>query len=150
MLTALSSSVQFVTLGNHTNNRIECQFGKIKSVVDAKRRFSVCVQLLLNIVMSADVQGQHRDYVSTAKTHFRNGYSGPYKDFFSICTPYAVKKILEQAPDLARYKIDAVNDEVSVVNVMTGVMYRVQNDCTKCSCSFCCSMLLPCRHILAA
>jgi zinc finger SWIM domain-containing protein 3 len=140
----------FITLGNLTNNRVESQFGKVKSIVTQKRRFSEMLRLLSNILFSSNVQSRFRDYEATCKSHYRNGYSGPGADYYKVATPYAVSKLLPQLESMDKYDVVQQVDKLDVRNKKSDAIYSVPHGCTSCSCSFNRSMLLPCRHLFAA
>jgi len=84
-----------INLGNTTNNRIESQFGKIKHVLNRKRRLNECVRLLVAVLQCADVQGKFTAFRNMYKVTYRNGFVGEGDGYFDLCTPYAAKHIIQ-------------------------------------------------------
>jgi len=138
-----------VNLGNAMNNRIESQFGKLKQVFSRKRRMNECVRLLLTVLKSADVQGQFQRFRNKYKVAYRNGFSGEGGEYFSISTPYATNKILDQIQKANANRCETTQQDQSVclTNVKSRESYLVSHDGSVCTCSFHKTMLLPCRHI---
>ncbi|ELU15782.1 hypothetical protein CAPTEDRAFT_188595 [Capitella teleta] len=99
--------------------------------------------------MSSNLQVRHNDFDATCKSHYRNGYSGPGTEYYSVATAYAVDKVLPQveSADPDKYEIQQQGSCFQTRNKKTGDTYIVTSDCMKCSCSFHQTMLLPCRHI---
>lgn len=84
------------------------------------------------------------------KVAYRQGYSGEGAEYFSICTPYAAKKILDQLSraDANRYSVTEQDDIHVVTNMKSHVQYTVSDEATACTCAFNKTMMLPCRHVL--
>jgi len=156
---ALFHRAGHVTLGNTTNNRIESQFGKIKSVITSRRRLGECIRLLINVLTSADIISMQHQFADRCKMRYHNSYSGPGAQYFSLVTDYASRKVIQQISmsGTTKYSVEEVNSdrdaehsEYKVVNVKSSDANTVSDSCVKCTCSFNTGMLLPCRHIFAA
>ena len=156
---ALFERTGYVTLGNTTNNRIECQFGKLKHIITSRRRLSECIRLILSVLTSSDVISMQHQYADRCKIRYHNSYTGVGAEYFSLVTDYACRKILKQISVAAtnKYSVDEISSDddrngntYKVTNIKTSETYTVTHSCQKCTCSFSTGMLLPCRHVFAA
>jgi hypothetical protein len=138
-------------LKNHTNNRLECWFGKFKKGVCESTTMADCVKELLK-----ESRRCQRDYELAA---YRPGrfYNENYDDEMTAVlmgtTPFVARIIETQyvaaKNKFERYAYDADEDE-NVVHVRGTASDSIVDLLDfSCGCKFVRNMRLPCRHAMA-
>lgn len=142
---------QHFHFANTTNNRLESHNQKLK---DLTSRSSSLSEMFQNILLYAHTSAA--EYSQQSFTEEFTAQSGSDTDtpttqgIWSVCTQYAAKLILEQLK-LA----ESIPFEFTVEKTQTVVKYKERSHFVSisdhsCSCGFRTTMLMPCRHLLAA
>ena len=154
-----------ITLGERTNNRLECINGKVKSVCS---KFSSLQQFFDQFFAMLSVLRNERDHNTImALTKKPVIYDSEHKEFVSLLTPYALQFIVKQLA--LRKKVKILNNQDGVCEVSSSEGYILHTylyiciivnfaftcigtlsvSCDSCHCLFASSMQLPCRHMFA-
>eukprot|EP00644_Phytophthora_capsici_P016904 jgi/Phyca11/125659/e_gw1.59.28.1 len=133
--------------GNHTNNRLESYFGKLKEGVDGSMTMAKCVKALNSF--------DQYEYRLTRIGQFRNSnYDEEMSTVLRFTTHYVARQIERQyakgLEKASRYNFEKDANDSSVVKVQ-GLFkeHTLHIDDWRCTCEFAASMSLPCRHAIA-
>lgn len=132
---------------NHTNNRLENFFGKLKKGVTSYMSMSECL-----IALFAMAARQKKDYTYKRNRIGRNfnvNYDREMNQVLHHTTFFVAEQIEKEytAALRTRYTFDIESVPGSVVVVGEHSSHTV--DLRECDCSFAFSMKLPCRHSIA-
>jgi hypothetical protein len=138
-------------LKNHTNNRLECWFGKFKKGVDDSTSMRDCIEALL--------KNSRRCKNEYERLHVREGrwFNENYDDEMAgmlLCSTPFVAKAIDPQYTAARNKANRYTfedrDEDHLVTVHGKASENVIDLLDfSCSCKFVQNMRLPCRHAMA-
>ncbi|ETI48531.1 hypothetical protein F443_07443 [Phytophthora nicotianae P1569] len=137
---------------NHTNNRLESFFGKLKDVVDGSMSMAACVKAL--VANDRRVENEYKYRLSRIGRFTNSGYDEEMSTVLRFTTHYVAGQI-EQQYATALSKADSYNyvedQENSGVVVVNGVFseHKLSLADWRCDCEFSMSMKLPCRHAIA-
>jgi hypothetical protein len=136
--------------GNHTNNRLENFFGKLKKTLPPESTMPVCVQKI--VAHGLRVENEYLYSRSRLGTATNVNYDKEMRTVLRFTT-YFIAELIEPeyAAGLAgaeRFKFTKLEDKMFLVegdhssNHLNCLDYR-------CDCKFAKSMLLPCRHAIS-
>lgn len=137
---------------NHTNNRLESFFGKLKDSVDGSMSMAACVKTLI-----AFARRVHKDYTHRLARVGRSvnaSYDEELANVLRFTTHIVTEQIERQyAAGLAKsdhYTFEPDPDDSGVVLVCgRSHTRRLKLIDWRCDCEFAMSMQLPCRHAIA-
>jgi hypothetical protein len=137
---------------NHTNNRLESCFGKLKDGVDGSKSMAECVKAL--IAYDRRVENEYRYRLARIGQFVHSGYDEEMTNVLRFTTPYVADKVAEEhAFALDRWETYTFvrDDEIAhVLHVEGGKNpYVFRDDDWCCDCEFSVSMRLPCRHVIS-
>ncbi|KUF89182.1 hypothetical protein AM588_10004228 [Phytophthora nicotianae] len=137
---------------NHTNNRLESYFGKLKEGIDSSMSMAKCIKAL--VAFDRRKQNDY-EYRLTRIGRFSNSnYDVDMSTVLRFTTHYAARQIERQytlgLENASRYNFEKDPEELSVVKI-GGIFktHTLRTDDWKCNCEFAASMGLPCRHAIA-
>ncbi|ETI41588.1 hypothetical protein F443_13184 [Phytophthora nicotianae P1569] len=137
---------------NHTNNRLESYFGKLKEGIDSSMSMANCIKAL--VAFDRRKQNDY-EYRLTRIGRFSNSnYDEEMSTVLRFTTHYAACQIERQyilgLENASMYNFEKDPEELSVVKI-GGIfkMHALRTDDWKCNCEFAASMGLPCRHAIA-
>ncbi|ETN06782.1 hypothetical protein PPTG_23268 [Phytophthora nicotianae INRA-310] len=137
---------------NHTNNRLESYFGKLKEGIDSSMSMANCIKAL--VAFDRRKQNDY-EYRLTRIGRFSNSnYDEEMSTVLRFTTHYAARQIERQytlgLENASRYNFEKDPEELSVVKI-GGIFktHTLRTDDWKCNCEFAASMGLPCRHAIA-
>ncbi|ETL89695.1 hypothetical protein L917_11408 [Phytophthora nicotianae] len=137
---------------NHTNNRLENFFGKLKDAVDGSTSMAGCVKAL--IAYDRRVENEYKYRLSRIGQFVNSNYDEEMKNVLRFTTHFVAQQIEHQyATALSKaavysYTVDPDDaDHVVVGGVFSEHNLRIGD--WSCDCDFSLSMCLPCRHAIA-
>ncbi|ETN20155.1 hypothetical protein PPTG_03223 [Phytophthora nicotianae INRA-310] len=137
---------------NHTNNRLESYFGKLKEGIDSLMSMANCIKAL--VAFDRRKQNDY-EYRLTRIGRFSNSnYDEEMSTVLRFTTHYAARQIERQyilgLENASMYNFEKDPEELSVVKI-GGIFktHALRTDDWKCNCEFAASMGLPCRHAIA-
>lgn len=135
---------------NHTNNRVESFFGKVKQHVDSYSTMNQCISALLS--WQQRKEEDYRAKVEMPGTLRDSSYPEEMNIVLQMTTPWVAEAIHTQ------YKIATgdtslgdytIVDNGNTVGVHKGDhVYQLNKDDLTCDCEFAMTMKLPCRHAM--
>ncbi|KAE8996907.1 hypothetical protein PF011_g15715 [Phytophthora fragariae] len=137
---------------NHTNNRLESFFGKLKDGVDGSKSMAVCVKTL--VAYDRRVENEYRYRLARIGQFVHSGYDEEMANVLRFTTPYVAGKVAEEyafALDrLETYTFLRDDEDGHILHVDGGKKsYVFRDDDWRCDCEFSVSMRLPCHHVIA-
>ncbi|GMF25829.1 unnamed protein product [Phytophthora fragariaefolia] len=137
---------------NHTNNRLENFFGKLKDSVNGSMSMAQCVKAILAYARRKQNEYEYR--VARIGQFVNSGYGEEMTAVLRFTTHFVAQHIEQQyavALDkvtLYKYASDPGAPCLVSVRGLTAVHKLRVNDWS-CNCEFASAMLLPCRHVIA-
>ncbi|ETO76204.1 hypothetical protein F444_08373 [Phytophthora nicotianae P1976] len=137
---------------NHTNNRLESFFGKLKDSADSSMSMSTCVKAVL--AYDRRVENEYKYRLSRIGMFVNSNYDEEMRNVLRFTTHYVAEQIEHQyASALEKYEsytFTAVSQDDDIVEVWGSTRhYTLRLDDWCCDCEFSISMSLPCRHAIA-
>ncbi|KAH9379452.1 hypothetical protein HPB48_022114 [Haemaphysalis longicornis] len=141
---------QFVesSFNNTTNNRLENFNGQLKSVMKSNNSLEEFFRQLFKLLGTLADEHDHGAAYSMLKRPC-NLYSldSGIQRYQKHLTPYAYERIVKEYHQMGNVELPAADNGAYNYNSSSGVIVV---SCTDCTCSSRISMMLPCRHMLAA
>jgi hypothetical protein len=139
-------------LKNHTNNRLESFFGKLKDGIDSSMSMAMCVKAIL--AYDRRVQNEQQYRVSRIGQFVNSNYDDEMSNVLRFTTHFVADHISHQyarALDKAEtYHFVQTAKGHEVVNVRgRSSEHTLSLTDWRCDCEFAISMRLPCRHAIA-
>jgi hypothetical protein len=137
---------------NHTNNRLENFFGKLKESVDGSMRMAQCVKAIL--AYDRRKQNEYEYRVARIGQFVNSGYDEEMASVLRITTHFVAQHIEQQyavALDKEtqyKYASDPSDPGLVTVRGLTAV-HKLRLTDWSCDCEFASAMILPCRHAIA-
>lgn len=136
---------------NHTNNRLENFFGKIKDVhVNSSMSMAECISALGKYDMVEEKEYRHKIHKIGRRTHA--GFDEEMNNVLRATTHFTAEQLqpeyaagLEKA---AKYVFETSDNSIVLVHGEHLTRSLCVDD-WRCDCSFAQSMRLPCRHVIA-
>ncbi|OWZ20484.1 LOW QUALITY PROTEIN: hypothetical protein PHMEG_0005100 [Phytophthora megakarya] len=137
---------------NHTNNRLESFFGKLKDGVNGSMSMANCVKGL--VAHDRRVQNEYQYRISRIGTYTNSNYDEEMSTVLRFTTHYVASQIETQYSTALEkgetYRFEKHPSDSNVVVVGGKFTEHDLNVNTWwCDCAFACSMKLPCRHAIA-
>jgi hypothetical protein len=137
---------------NHTNNRLENFFGKLKDGVDGAKSMAECVKAL--VAYDRRMENEYRYRVARIGQFVHSGYDEEMGNVLRFTSPYVAGKVADEyafALDrLDTYAFVRDDEDDHIVRVEGGKKpYVFRDDDWRCDCEFAVAMKLPCRHVIA-
>jgi hypothetical protein len=136
---------------NHTNNRLESFFGKLKDGVDGSMSMAQCVKAL--IAYDRRVENEYRCRLSRIGQFVNSNYDEEMSNLLRFTTPDVASQVETEyafAVDrLEVYSFVRDDEDEHLVRVQGGKKAHEFRDFVwRCSCDFSVYMRLPCRHVI--
>lgn len=137
---------------NHTNNRLDSYFGKLKEGVDGSMSMAKCIKALVSFDRRKQKDYEYR---LTRIGQFRNSNYDEEMSTVLRCTTHYVAQQIELQYALGLEKASMYNfkknaTDSSVITVCgRNKEHTLRTDDWICDCEFAASMGLPCRHAIA-
>ena len=125
-----------------TKNSLKSFFQKLKQCVPVKLNLKSFLSRFLALVSALRTQRRHESITVLSKVSTEPLTSETEHKFHSLLIPRAFAKVKQQMN--SSLQVDVIDQHT--VNCSSGVL-ELSSD--RCTCSFYCSVKLPCRHILA-
>jgi hypothetical protein len=137
---------------NHTNNRLESFFGKLKGGVDGSMSMAQCVKAL--VAFDRRVENEYNYRLSHIGQFVNSSYDEEMSNVLRFTSHYVCGHIEKQyaraLENYSRYSFTRDPEDTHVVTVEgDGKLYSLRDDDWSCDCEFSLSMHLPCRHAIA-
>ncbi|OWZ16937.1 hypothetical protein PHMEG_0009194 [Phytophthora megakarya] len=137
---------------NHTNNRLESFFGKLKDSVDGKMSMAGCVQAI--IAFDRRKENEYRYRLDRIGRQVNSNYDKEMANVLRFTSHFVAEKIAEQytkaLSSTAQYQFDVCeegDDHILVKGSKKTYILRLDN--WECNCEFAMTMKLSCRHAIA-
>lgn len=139
-------------LKNHTNNRLESFFGKLKDGIDSSMSMAACVKAVLAYDRRVENELQYR--MTRIGQFVNSNYDEEMANVLRFTNHYVAERISHQyARALANansYRFVKAQDDINRVMVAGAKStHTLLLSDWSCNCEFALSMLLPCRHAIA-
>ncbi|POM75976.1 Cysteine protease family C48 [Phytophthora palmivora] len=136
---------------NHTNNRLESFFGKLKDGVDGSMAMSQCIKAL--VTFDRRVENEYGYRHARIGQFVNSNYDDEMANVLRFTTPYVaghVEKEYARALDSVDiYNFVRDDQDLHDVHVLGGHKpHQLRDDDWGCTCEFSVSMWLPCRHVI--
>lgn len=137
---------------NHTNNRLENFFGKLKESVDGSMSMARCVKAIL--AFDRRKQNEYEYRVARVGQFVNSGYDEEMAAVLRFTTHFVAQHIEQQyavALDKVTrytYTLDPNDSGLVAVRGLTTV-HKLRIDDWSCDCEFALAMILPSRHVIA-
>ncbi|KAE9043484.1 hypothetical protein PR002_g3330 [Phytophthora rubi] len=136
--------------GNHTNNRVESLFGKLKRYLKGHLTMRASLKILL--AYQRRKEEEYKAKVEMPGTLRNVGYSEEMNVVLGMTTRWvaaAIKTQFDIASDPARADSYAFKDNGATITVQRGEReYLLEKEEYTCDCEFSQTMKLPCRHAM--
>eukprot|EP00644_Phytophthora_capsici_P010033 jgi/Phyca11/130069/e_gw1.90.71.1 len=137
---------------NHTNNRLESFFGKLKDSVDGSMSMAMCVKAI--VAYDKRKQNEYEYRLSRIGRFVNSNYDEELTNVLRFTTHYVAQQIEPQyARAMSKYSTYKYQEDPDVDGtiLVSGIFseHRLQVTDWKCDCEFSVSMILPCRHAIA-
>ncbi|POM75629.1 Hypothetical protein PHPALM_7245 [Phytophthora palmivora] len=137
---------------NHTNNRLESFFGKLKDGVDGSMAMSQCIKAL--VAFDRRVENEYGYRHARIGQFVNSNYDDEMANVLRFTTPYVaghVEKEYARALDSVDiYNFVRDDQDLHAVHIQGGHKpHQLRDDDWRCTCEFSVSMRLPCRHVIA-
>ena len=130
------------TLGENTNNRLECINAKVKSVCSKYVSLSKFFDQFFAVLTCLRNERDHATIMALVKKRVIVSDNCDDEEYARVLTPYAFKLVCKQKEQRMKVKIA----EDGTVNSSAGLLLVTAESC---QCSFWNTMHLPCKHIFA-
>ena len=130
------------TLGENTNNRLECITAKVKSVCSKYVSLSKFFDQFFAVLTCLRNERDHATIMALVKKRVIVSDNSDDEEYARVLTPYAFKLVCKQKEQRMKVKIA----EDGTVNSSAGLLLVTAESC---QCSFWNTMHLPCKHIFA-
>ncbi|ETP16357.1 hypothetical protein F441_09030 [Phytophthora nicotianae CJ01A1] len=137
---------------NHTNNRLENFFGKLKEVINSSMSLAQCVEALVAADRCAEKEYEYK--LSRIGRFVNSNYDEEMGNVLRSTTHFVAEQIEPQyaaaLSKAATYSYEAHKNNSDEVLVLGTFSCHVLNtNDWRCDCEFSKSMRLPCRHAIA-
>eukprot|EP00644_Phytophthora_capsici_P001105 jgi/Phyca11/121307/e_gw1.43.209.1 len=137
---------------NHTNNRLESFFGKLKDSVDGSMSMAMCIKAI--VAYDRRMQNEYEYRLSRIGRFVNSNYDEEMTNVLRFTTHYVAQQIEQQYStamakfDTYKYSEDSeVDGDIFVSGKFSEHRLRISD--WICDCEFSLSMRLPCRHAIA-
>ncbi|EGZ30690.1 hypothetical protein PHYSODRAFT_477482 [Phytophthora sojae] len=137
---------------NHTNNRLESFFGKLKGCVDSSMDMATCIREL--VAHDRRVQNEHKYQLARMGRFVNSNYDEEMSNVLRFTTHHVAQQVESQySIGISKSSIYSYNvDEFQAGLVQVRGRHNAAHLSTEewsCDCTFAKSMQLPCRHVIA-
>ncbi|KAE9253715.1 hypothetical protein PF004_g1360 [Phytophthora fragariae] len=137
---------------NHTNNRLENFFGKLKGEVDGSMSMAGCVKAL--VAYDRRMEKEYTYRLTRIGRFVNSSYDEEMSNVLRFTSPFVAENIeVEYSRAVAnagRYTFTVCGDNQDQVVVQgASKIHRLRLDNWTCDCEFSLTMKLPCRHAMA-
>ncbi|KAL4155393.1 hypothetical protein PRNP1_007503 [Phytophthora ramorum] len=137
---------------NHTNNRLENFFGKLKDAVDGSSSMAGCVKAL--VAYDRRMENEYSYRVARIGQFVNSNFDEEMSNVLRFTSHFVAEQIANQytraLASAGRYKFAVSGGEEGQVVVQgPRKTHRLRVDTWECDCEFGMTMMLPCRHAIA-